>query len=124
MRRKTKSALAITFMGVVMVSAFSYLYISQLLRQRLNAASDIAQLLAQQIVDSASNAVCHVSSAKVDTDNSSPVLKPMEGYLATDPAPAARSGIFRRGHPSIPPPRGIHFAPGSRSPRRDQPQPR
>jgi len=34
MRRKTKIALAITFMVVVMVSAFSYLYISQLLRQR------------------------------------------------------------------------------------------
>jgi signal transduction histidine kinase len=84
MRRKTKIALAITFMVVVMVSAFSYLYISQLLRQRLNAASDIAQLLAQQIVYSASNAVFDMSSTKVDTDNSQAVRKAIEGYLTTD----------------------------------------
>ena len=84
MRRKTKIALAITFMVVVMVSAFSYLYISQLLRQRLNAASDIAQLLAQQIVYSASNAVFDMSSTKVDTDNSKAVRKAIEGYLTTD----------------------------------------
>ena len=65
MRRKTKIVLAITFMVVVMVSAFSYLYISQLLRQRLNNASDIAQLVAQQIVYSASNAVPDLGSTKI-----------------------------------------------------------
>jgi PAS domain S-box-containing protein len=84
MRRKTKIALAITFMVVVMVSAFSYLYISQLLRQRLNNASDIAQLLAQQIVYSASNAVFDLGSTKIDTDNSKAVRKAIEGYLTTD----------------------------------------
>jgi signal transduction histidine kinase len=67
-----------------MVSAFSYLYISQLLRQRLNAASDIAQLLAQQIVYSASNAVFDMSSTRIDTDNSKAVRKAIEGYLTTD----------------------------------------
>jgi PAS domain S-box-containing protein len=84
MRRKTKIVLAITFMVVVMVSAFSYLYISQLLRQRLNNAGDIAQLLAQQIVYSASNAVPDLSSTKVDTENSKSVRTAIEGYLKTD----------------------------------------
>jgi signal transduction histidine kinase len=84
MRRKTKIVLAITFMVVVMVSAFSYLYISQLLRQRLKNAGDIAQLLAQQIVYSASNAIFDLSSTKVDTDNAKSVRKAIEGYLTTD----------------------------------------
>jgi PAS domain S-box-containing protein len=84
MRRKTKIALAITFMVVVMVSAFSYLYISQLLRQRLNNASDIAQLVAQQIVYSASNAVPDLGSTKIDTDNVKSVRSAIEGYLKTD----------------------------------------
>jgi len=84
MRRKTKIVLAITFMVVVMVSAFSYLYISQLLRQRLNNASDIAQLVAQQIVYSASNAVPDLSSTKIDTDNVKSVRSAIEGYLKTD----------------------------------------
>src|ERR1700739_2167080 len=84
MRRKTKIVLAITFMVVVMVSAFSYLYISQLLRQRLNEASDIAQFLAQQIVYSAGNAVFDLSSTKVDTDNAKSVRRAIEGYITTD----------------------------------------
>ena len=42
MRRKTKIVLAITFMVAVMVSAFSYLYISELLRQRVTTAARIA----------------------------------------------------------------------------------
>src|SRR5207302_1274855 len=67
-----------------MVSAYSYLYDSHLLRQRFSSASDIAQLLAQQIVYSASNAVFDMSSTKVDTDNSKAVRKAIEGYLTTD----------------------------------------
>ena len=84
MRRKTKIVLAITFMVVVMVSAFSYLYISQLLRQRLNNAGDIAQLVAQQIVYSASNAVPDLGSTKIDTDNVKSVRAAIDSYLRTD----------------------------------------
>jgi PAS domain S-box-containing protein len=84
MRRKTKIILAITFMVVLMVSAFSYLYISQLLRQRLAAAGDIAQLLAQQLVYSASNAVPDLGSTRVDTDNSKSVQLAIEEYLKED----------------------------------------
>ena len=84
MRRKTKIVLAITFMVVVMVAAFSYLYISQLLRQRLNNAGDVAQLLAQQIVYSASNAVPDITSTRTDTQNARAVRAAIEGYLRTD----------------------------------------
>lgn len=71
-------------MVVVMVSSFSYLYISQLLRQRLNNASDIAQLVAQQIVYSASNAVPDLGSTKIDTDNVKSVRSAIDSYLRTD----------------------------------------
>lgn len=84
MRRKTKIVLAITFMVVVMVSAFSYLYVSQVLRQRLNTAGDVAQVLAQSIVYSASNAVPDLSSTKVDTANNRSVRAAIEGVLKYD----------------------------------------
>jgi signal transduction histidine kinase len=84
MRRKTKIVLAITFMVVVMVSAFSYLYVSQVLRQRLNTAGDVAHVLAQSIVYSASNAVPDLSSTRVDTDKPRSVQVAIEGYLKTD----------------------------------------
>ncbi len=84
MRRKTKIVLAITFMVVVMVASFSYLYISQLLRQRLNNAGDVAQLLAQQIVYSAGNAVPDITSTRIDTQNERAVRSAIEGYLRTD----------------------------------------
>jgi signal transduction histidine kinase len=71
-------------MVVVMVAAFSYLYISQLLRQRLNNAGDIAQLLGQNIVYSAGNAVPDISSTRIDTQNERAVRAAIEGYLRTD----------------------------------------
>ena len=40
MRRKTKIVLAITFMVAVLVTAFSYIYISELLRQRVTTAQN------------------------------------------------------------------------------------
>jgi PAS domain S-box-containing protein len=85
MRRKTKIVLAITFMVVAMVSAFSYLYISLFLRQRLNSASDMAHMLGQLVVYSAGNgAVPDLTSTKIDTDNSKSVRAAIEGYLRTD----------------------------------------
>jgi signal transduction histidine kinase len=84
MRRKTKIVLAITFMVTVMVSAFSYIYISQILRQRVNNAFEISNLLAQQIAFSAANAVYDLSSTRIDTDNPKAVHSAIEGYLKTD----------------------------------------
>jgi len=84
MLRKTKIVLAITFMVTVMVASFSYLYISQLLRQRINNAWDIAQLLAQQIGYSAVNAVPDFTSTRIDTDNARSVRTAIENTLETD----------------------------------------
>jgi len=42
MRRKTQLVLAITFMVAVLVCSFSYIYISQILRQRIAYAHDSA----------------------------------------------------------------------------------
>ena len=42
MRRKTKIVLAITFMVAVLVAAFSYIYISELLGQRVTTARESA----------------------------------------------------------------------------------
>ena len=84
MRRKTKIVLAITFLVTVMVASFSYLYISQLLRQRVNNASEVAQLLAQQIGYSAINAVPDLTSTRIDTDNARSVRAAIESTLETD----------------------------------------
>ncbi len=84
MRRKTKIVLAITFLVTVMVAAFSYLYISQVLRQRVNNASEVAQLLAQQIGYSAINAVPDLTSTRIDTDNAKSVRAAIETTLETD----------------------------------------
>ena len=71
-------------MVTVMVSTFSYLYISQLLRQRLSSASEIGQVLAQQVAYSARNAVPDLTSTRLDTDNPKAVRTAIEGYLRTD----------------------------------------
>jgi len=84
MRRKTKIVLAITFLVTVMVASFSYLYISQILRQRVNNASEVAQLLAQQIGYSAINAVPDLTSTRIDTDNARSVRAAIETTLETD----------------------------------------
>jgi signal transduction histidine kinase len=84
MRRKTKIVLTITFLVTVMVAAFSYLYISHLLRQRVNTASEVAQLLAQQIGYSAINAVPDLTSTRIDTDNPRSVRAAIASALETD----------------------------------------
>ena len=55
MRRKTIIVLGITFMVTVTVTAFSYLYISQILRQRITNAYESASRLTQQLAYFASN---------------------------------------------------------------------
>ena len=69
MRRKTKIVLAITFMVVVLVSAFSYIYISELLRQRVTTRSESAAQLTSNLAYLAANAAPDLSSTKVDTAN-------------------------------------------------------
>jgi len=84
MRRKTIIVFAITLMVTVMVSAFSYLYISQLLRQRITNAYENATLLTQQLAYVAENDVPDFSSTRLDTNDPAAVRRALMGYLPTD----------------------------------------
>jgi len=66
MRRKAIIVLAVTFMVTVMVTAFSYLYISQILRQRITNAYEGASRLTQQLAYFAENDLPDLSSTRID----------------------------------------------------------
>jgi len=83
-RRKTIIVLTITFMVTVMVSAFSYLYISQILRLRIVNAADTAQQLTRQLAYSAENDLPDFSSTRVDTNDPVALRSALVEYLQTD----------------------------------------
>lgn len=84
MLRKTVIVLAITLMVAVMVSAFSYLYISQILRQRITSAYDNATHLTQTLAYIAENDVPDLTSTRVDTNNPAAMRQALTDYLPTD----------------------------------------
>ncbi len=84
MLRKTIIVLGITFMVTVMVSAFSYLYISQILRQRITNAHETATRLTQQAAYAAENDVPDFSSTRLDTTNPVVLRRALMEYLPTD----------------------------------------
>jgi PAS domain S-box-containing protein len=84
MRRKTQIVLAITFMVAAMVSAFSYIYVSQILRQRVTFAHDTAGFLNSQLAYLAANAIPDLTSTRVDTSNPAKVRSAIADYLATN----------------------------------------
>jgi len=84
MRRRTQLVLAITFMVAALAAAFSYAYVSQLLRQRITVAQETASLLTSQLAYLATNAAPDLSSTKVDTSNPAEVRRGLAYYLSTD----------------------------------------
>jgi PAS domain S-box-containing protein len=84
MRRKTKIVLAITFMVAVLVSAFSYIYISELLRQRVTTARESAAQLTSNLAYLAANALPDLTSTKVDTTNPLAMRRAVAYYIGTD----------------------------------------
>lgn len=84
MRRKTIIVFLITLMVTVMVAAFSYLYISQILRLRATNAYDDAHQLTELLRYIASNAVPDLGSTRVDTNNPAAVRAALTEYLQTD----------------------------------------
>jgi signal transduction histidine kinase len=84
MRRKTQIVLAITFMVAALVTTYSYIYISQLLRQRLEEVDETASNLSSQLAYLATNAVPDLSSTRVDTGNPEAVRRSIVYYLSTD----------------------------------------
>jgi signal transduction histidine kinase len=86
LRRKTIIVLVITLMVTVMVTAFSVLYISQILRLRIANANETATSLTHQLAYAASNAVPDFSSTSIDTSNSAAVRRALADYVPTDVA--------------------------------------
>jgi signal transduction histidine kinase len=84
LRRKTIIVLAIALMVTAMVSAFSYLYISQILRLRIVSAYETATSLTHQLAYAASNAVPDFSSTSIDTTNRAAVRRALTEYVQTD----------------------------------------
>jgi len=84
MRRKAIIVLAITFMVTLMVAAFSYLYISQILRQRINSTYESADRLTQQLAYFAENDLPDLSSTRIDTDDPAAVRRALAEYLPMD----------------------------------------
>ena len=84
MRRKTIIVFAITFMVAVMVAAFSYLYISQLLRQRITNTYESALRLTQQLAYFADNDLPDLSSTRIDTNDPAAVRRALAEYLPMD----------------------------------------
>jgi signal transduction histidine kinase len=76
--------LGITFMVTVMVTAFSYLYISQILRQRITYAYESASRLTQQLAYFAGNDLPDLSSTRIDTSDPAAVRRALAEYLPMD----------------------------------------
>src|SRR5579863_10382673 len=83
-RRKTIIVMTITFMVTVMVSAFSYLYISQTLRLRLENANETAKQLTRQLAYAAANDPPDFSSTPIDTNDPAAVRRAVVEYLQLD----------------------------------------
>ncbi len=71
-------------MVTVMVAAFSYLYISQILRLRIDNASETAKQLTHQLAYAAENDLPDFSSTRVDTNDPVAVRRALVEYLQTD----------------------------------------
>ena len=84
MRRKAIIVFAITFMVTVMVAAFSYLYISQILRLRINNTYESSDRLTQQLAYFAENDLPDLSSTRIDTSDPVAVRHALAEYLPMD----------------------------------------
>jgi signal transduction histidine kinase len=84
LRRKTIIVLVITLMVTAMVSAFSYLYISQILRLRLENANSTAIDLTHQLAYVAKNDLPDFTSTRIDTNNPAAIRRALVDYVQTD----------------------------------------
>jgi signal transduction histidine kinase len=84
MRRKTIIVLAITTLFTALVFGFSWVYLAQLLRQRLDWADETASIIAKQLQYTASNAVPDLTSTRIDTANPKAMRAAIVEYLQGD----------------------------------------
>src|SRR5919201_1038217 len=86
MRLKTKLVLAISGMVVAVVAAFSTIYISQIVRQRINETYSDGDFVAHQIFHGTREALeLDFSSTHLDTRNPKALRAATEEALQTDP---------------------------------------
>ena len=84
MRLKTKLVLGITLLVVALVSVFCYIYVSELLRQRITAAYDTALLQTQELSDQAASAQPEFNDTKIDMSDANAVREAVEEALEED----------------------------------------
>lgn len=84
MSRKTQIVLAITFMVAALVSYFSYVYISEILRQSITSAQETLSAVTNQLAYMADGAVPDLSSTRINTNDSDAVRRNVAYYLSTD----------------------------------------
>jgi len=84
MTRKFIIVLVITTLFTALVVGFSWIYLSQLLRQRLLWADETASQLTNQLEYAASKAVPDLTSTRVDTENPKAMRAAITNYLQTD----------------------------------------
>ena len=84
LRRKTIIVLVITLMVAAMVTAFSYLYISQILRLRIANAYETGTSLTHQLAYAAANEAPDFGSTRVDTNDPVSVRRALTEFVQTD----------------------------------------
>src|SRR5215475_10153175 len=84
MRRRTQIVLAITFMVAALAMGTSYLYIAQLLRDKISAVHAEATYSASQLAYLAANVAPDLNDTRVDTNNPEAVRRGIAYYLGTD----------------------------------------
>ncbi len=84
MSRKATIVFAITTLITALVFGFSWIYLSQLLRQRLLWADETASMLTRQLEYTASKAVPDLTSTRVDTSNPKALRYAISEFLQTD----------------------------------------
>ena len=84
MIRKFIIVFAITTLFTALVVGFSWIYLSQLLRQRLLWADETASQLTNQLEYAASKAVPDLTSTRIDTNNPKAMRAAIANYLQTD----------------------------------------
>jgi len=84
MSRKFIIVLVITTLFTALVVCFSWVYLSQLLRQRLLWADETASQLTNQMEYAASKAVPDLTSTRIDTNNPKAMRAAVTKFLQTD----------------------------------------
>jgi signal transduction histidine kinase len=84
MSRKAVIVFAITTLITAIVLVFSWVYLSQLLRQRMVWADETASMLTRQLEYSAANAIPDLTSTRIDTSNPAAFRAAVAEYLQSD----------------------------------------